>query len=134
MSDLIQAFEINEPKNASLLYSTSKTLARLAGRSSMYDRHKNQTNKIRLLQQTINLMEKAKSIAPENSEFLTELGNQHIFLGNLKAAQTAYKSAMKLDDNSESALNGLIKAQLMDGDYESAEKQIEFLNEIQASG
>ena len=79
-------------------------------------------------------MEKAKSIAPENSEFLTELGSQHILLGNLKAAQTAYKSAMKLDDNSEAALNGLIKAQLMEGDYESAEKQIDFLNEIQASG
>jgi Flp pilus assembly protein TadD len=80
------------------------------------------------------MVEKAKSASPDNSVYVTEYGNQQVFLGNIKAAQTAFKTAMKLDDNSESALNGLIKIQLTEGDYENAEKQIDFLNEIQASG
>jgi tetratricopeptide repeat protein 21B len=33
LGDLLKAFELNEPKNAPLLYSTSKTLSRIAGRN-----------------------------------------------------------------------------------------------------
>ncbi len=38
---------------------------------------------------------------------------------------------MKLDETSEVALNGMIKCQILEGDLESAEKQLDFLNEIQ---
>lgn len=45
----------------------------------------------------------------------------------------AYKTAMKIDDGCEPALHGLIKCQILEGDLESAEKQLTFINEVQMS-
>lgn len=40
---------------------------------------------------------------------------------------------MKIDETSVAALNGIIHCQLLDGQLEEAEQQLELLNEIQAS-
>ena len=45
----------------------------------------------------------------------------------------AYRAAMKLDETSVVALTGVIHCQLLEGQLEDAEQQLEFLNEIQAS-
>ncbi len=40
---------------------------------------------------------------------------------------------MKYDESSEVALNGMIKCQILDNDLDEAEKQLEFLQEIQSN-
>uniref|UniRef100_A0A663ER50 Tetratricopeptide repeat domain 21B n=1 Tax=Aquila chrysaetos chrysaetos TaxID=223781 RepID=A0A663ER50_AQUCH len=66
-------------------------------------------------------------------EFATELGYQMILQGKEKEALKWYKTAMTLDETSVSALTGIIRCQLMQGQLEDAEQQLEFLNEIQQS-
>uniref|UniRef100_A0A8C0BSC9 Tetratricopeptide repeat domain 21B n=1 Tax=Buteo japonicus TaxID=224669 RepID=A0A8C0BSC9_9AVES len=72
-------------------------------------------------------------LASDNAEFATELGYQMILQGKEKEALKWYKTAMTLDETSVSALTGIIRCQLMQGQLEDAEQQLEFLNEIQQS-
>uniref|UniRef100_A0A8C0BR62 Tetratricopeptide repeat protein 21B n=1 Tax=Buteo japonicus TaxID=224669 RepID=A0A8C0BR62_9AVES len=86
-----------------------------------------------ILQHTQTLVEKASDLASDNAEFATELGYQMILQGKEKEALKWYKTAMTLDETSVSALTGIIRCQLMQGQLEDAEQQLEFLNEIQQS-
>uniref|UniRef100_A0A8C3PP13 Tetratricopeptide repeat protein 21B n=1 Tax=Calidris pygmaea TaxID=425635 RepID=A0A8C3PP13_9CHAR len=78
-------------------------------------------------------IERASDLASDNSEFATELGYQMILQGKVKEALKWYKTAMTLDETSVSALTGIIRCQLIQGQLEDAEQQLEFLNEIQQS-
>uniref|UniRef100_A0A8B9P2D9 Tetratricopeptide repeat domain 21B n=1 Tax=Apteryx owenii TaxID=8824 RepID=A0A8B9P2D9_APTOW len=86
-----------------------------------------------ILQHTQTLVERAFGLASDNAEFATELGYQMILQGKVKEASKWYKTAMTLDETSVSALTGIIRCQLTQGQLEDAEQQLEFLNEIQQS-
>uniref|UniRef100_A0A8D0FX90 Tetratricopeptide repeat protein 21B n=1 Tax=Strix occidentalis caurina TaxID=311401 RepID=A0A8D0FX90_STROC len=86
-----------------------------------------------ILQHTLTLVERAFDLASNNAEFATELGYQMILQGKVKEALKWYKTAMTLDETSVSALTGIIRCQLIQGQLEDAEQQLEFLNEIQQS-
>ena len=45
----------------------------------------------------------------------------------VKEAQRFYKTATKLDETSIIALSGIIACQILDGQYEVAKEQLEFL-------
>uniref|UniRef100_A0A669QCM8 Tetratricopeptide repeat protein 21B n=1 Tax=Phasianus colchicus TaxID=9054 RepID=A0A669QCM8_PHACC len=86
-----------------------------------------------ILQHTQTLVERAFNLDSDNAEFATELGYQMILQGKVKEALKWYKTAMTLDETSVSALTGIIRCQLIQGQLEDAEQQLEFLNEIQQS-
>uniref|UniRef100_A0A8C0G591 Tetratricopeptide repeat protein 21B n=1 Tax=Chelonoidis abingdonii TaxID=106734 RepID=A0A8C0G591_CHEAB len=79
------------------------------------------------------LVERAFDMASHDSEIATELGYQMILQGKVKEAFKWYKTAMVLDETSVSALTGIIRCQIIEGQLEDADQQLEFLNEIQQS-
>uniref|UniRef100_A0A8C3K4I9 Tetratricopeptide repeat protein 21B n=1 Tax=Calidris pygmaea TaxID=425635 RepID=A0A8C3K4I9_9CHAR len=121
LGDLIRALDKLEPRNAQLFCKMALAFSRTCGRNQL------------ILQHTQTLVERASDLASDNSEFATELGYQMILQGKVKEALKWYKTAMTLDETSVSALTGIIRCQLIQGQLEDAEQQLEFLNEIQQS-
>ncbi|XP_074219924.1 tetratricopeptide repeat protein 21B isoform X2 [Camelus bactrianus] len=121
LENLENALDVMEPQNAQLFYRITIAFSRTCGRSEL------------ILQKTQTLLEKAFSLTPQQSEFAAELGYQKILQGNVKEAWKWYKTAMTLDETSVSALIGLIQCQLIEGQLQEADQQLEFLSEIQQS-
>ncbi|XP_061199524.1 tetratricopeptide repeat protein 21B isoform X2 [Neopsephotus bourkii] len=121
LRDLIKALDRLEPHNSELFCKMALAFSRTCGR----DQH--------ILQHTQTLVERAFDLASDNAEFATELGYQMILQGKVKEALKWYKTAMRLDETSVPALTGIIRCQLIQGQLEDAEQQLEFLNEIQHS-
>eukprot|EP01137_Pigoraptor_chileana_P035464 Opistho-2@29514 len=121
LGELIQTLDRFEPKNHRVYFECARSLCRLAGRNPL------------VLQQTLELVERARTLMPLSAEYTTEAGYQQLLRGDVPAALASYKAAMKLDESSVSALNGIIRCQLIDGQIEDAEQQLEFLREIQTS-
>uniref|UniRef100_A0A669Q528 Tetratricopeptide repeat protein 21B n=1 Tax=Phasianus colchicus TaxID=9054 RepID=A0A669Q528_PHACC len=120
-SDLLKALDRLEPRNSQLHYKMALAFSRTCGRNQL------------ILQHTQTLVERAFNLDSDNAEFATELGYQMILQGKVKEALKWYKTAMTLDETSVSALTGIIRCQLIQGQLEDAEQQLEFLNEIQQS-
>ncbi|XP_072730053.1 tetratricopeptide repeat protein 21B isoform X5 [Ciconia boyciana] len=121
LGDLIKALDRLEPHNSQLFCKMALAFSRTCGRNQL------------ILQHTQTLVERASDLASDNAEFATELGYQMILQGKVKEALKWYKTAMTLDETSVSALTGIIRCQLIQGQLEDAEQQLEFLNEIQQS-
>ncbi|EDO49516.1 predicted protein, partial [Nematostella vectensis] len=119
--ELIHALDRCEPKNPHVYCNISQGFSRLCGRNSL------------VLQQTVTLIDRAQSLAPADAEYQIELGFQHVLQGKIRDATKAFRAAMKLDETSVPALTGIIRCQLIEGQLEDAEQQLEFLNEIQQS-
>ncbi|XP_031832068.1 tetratricopeptide repeat protein 21B [Nomia melanderi] len=72
----------------------------------------------------------------KNSDLMVELGNIYVSLGKAKDAEHYYKSAIKINESSFSALIGLAQCQLSDTSIEGlnlAQQQIDFLMEMQSN-
>ncbi|XP_057279730.1 tetratricopeptide repeat protein 21B isoform X2 [Pezoporus wallicus] len=121
LRDLIKALDRLEPHNSELFCKMALAFSRTCGRDQL------------ILQHTQTLVERAFDLAPDNAEFATELGYQMILQGKVKEALKWYKTAMRLDETSVPALTGIIRCQLIQGQLEDVEQQLEFLNEIQQS-
>ncbi|XP_030344690.1 tetratricopeptide repeat protein 21B isoform X2 [Strigops habroptila] len=121
LRDLIKALDRLEPHNSQLFCKMALAFSRTCGRDQL------------ILQHTQTLVERAFDLASDNAEFATELGYQMILQGKVKEALKWYKTAMRLDETSVPALTGIIRCQLIQGQLEDAEQQLEFLNEIQQS-
>ncbi|KAB0404321.1 hypothetical protein E2I00_009378 [Balaenoptera physalus] len=135
LENLGNALDAMEPQNAQLFYNITIAFSRTCGRSQL------------ILQKTQTLLERAFSLTPQQSEFATELGYQMILQGKVKEALKWYKTAMTLDETSVSALIGMttismsvphtdarfIQCQLIEGQLQDADQQLEFLSEIQQS-
>ncbi|XP_071603569.1 tetratricopeptide repeat protein 21B isoform X3 [Heliangelus exortis] len=118
LGDLIKALHKLEPRNSQLFYKMALAFSRTCGRNQL------------ILQHTQTLVERASELAPDDAEFATELGYQMILQDKVKEALKWYKTAMALDGTSVSALAGIIRCQLIEGQLEDAEHQLEFLNGI----
>lgn len=104
------------------------------------------------------MVDRAFALAPGDADLATELGYQMALQGRTKESLKWYKIAMTLDETSVAALTGTvaqlltleplflllfvkmsappsgkIRCQLMEGQLEDAEQQLEFLTEIQQS-
>ncbi|XP_053554367.1 tetratricopeptide repeat protein 21B [Bombina bombina] len=121
LGDLIKALDHFEPHNSKLYYGMSLAFSRMCDRNLL------------ILQQTLTLVERAFSLASHDAEIATELGFQHLLQGKVKEAIKWYKTAMTLDETSLSALTGIIRCQLIEGNLQDADQQLEFLKEIQMS-
>ncbi|NXU76844.1 TT21B protein, partial [Oreotrochilus melanogaster] len=118
LGDLIKALDKLEPRNSQLFYKMALAFSRTCGRNQL------------ILQHTQTLVERASELAPDDAEFATELGYQMILQDKVKEALKWYKTAMALDGTSVSALAGIIRCQLIEGQLEDAEHQLEFLKGI----
>uniref|UniRef100_A0A2K6ETX3 Tetratricopeptide repeat domain 21B n=1 Tax=Propithecus coquereli TaxID=379532 RepID=A0A2K6ETX3_PROCO len=86
-----------------------------------------------ILQKLQTLLERAFSLNSQRPEFAIELGYQMILQGKIKEAVKWYKSAMALDESSISSLFGFIQCQLIEGQIEEADQQLEFFSAVQQS-
>ncbi|KAL4636202.1 tetratricopeptide repeat protein 21B [Arapaima gigas] len=121
LANLVSSLEVHEPDNPELFYRMSLAFTRVCGRNE------------KILQQTHAMVDRAFSRSSGDSELATELGFQFVLQGRVKEAIKWYKTAMTLDETSISALTGIIRCQLIEGHFEDAEQQLEFLTEIQQS-
>ncbi|KAM9802924.1 tetratricopeptide repeat protein 21B-like [Syngnathus typhle] len=119
LSNLIKSLHVQEPQNPELALRMSLAFSRVCGR--------NET----VLEQVFKMVEKAFDVTQENSELATELGYLLVLQGKIKEATKWFKMAMTLDEMSLTALTGMIWCQLIEGSLEEAEKDLEFLMEIQ---
>ncbi|CAD7690626.1 unnamed protein product [Nyctereutes procyonoides] len=121
LENLESALDAMEPQNGQLFYKITLAFSRTCGRSQL------------ILQKIQTLLERAFSLTPQQSEFATELGYQMILQGKVKEALKWYKTALTLDETSIPALTGFIRCQLIEGQLQDADQQLEFLSEIQQS-
>ncbi|KAJ3592050.1 hypothetical protein NHX12_007180, partial [Muraenolepis orangiensis] len=117
LSSLISNLNVLEPNNPETSYKMSLAFTRTCGHND------------KVLQLTSRMVERSFSQAPGDSELATELGYQMVLQGRTKEAMKWYKMAMTLDETSVPALTGVIRCQLMEGQLEEAELQLEFLTE-----
>lgn len=122
LQKLFKALDKHEPSNSEIYYEIAQLFSKCCGRNP------------KILAETYRFAEKSNTLAPSNSNYLTELGFESVLLKNLKNAVKFFRNATKIDDNSIQALCGLTLCQLLDnGISTQVSQQIEFLTEIQGA-
>lgn len=121
ITEIIQALDRLEPKNPHLYASFSKCYSRMCGRNQ------------NILQQSLTLIDRARSISRKNADFVNETGYQLLLQNKIKDSLKCYRQAMKIDESSVHALTGIIQCQILQDQLDEAEQQLEFFNEIQSS-
>ena len=86
-----------------------------------------------MLQLTQTLVERACKLAPGKAEYAAEYAYQQMLLGDLRGAANSLRSAGAMEEGSQEVMQHQIKCQVLSGQLEEAEQQLEFLSEIQAS-
>eukprot|EP00742_Colponemidia_sp_Colp-10_P005614 GILJ01006001.1.p1 GENE.GILJ01006001.1~~GILJ01006001.1.p1 ORF type:complete len:1335 (+),score=250.67 GILJ01006001.1:335-4006(+) len=121
IQELISSIDRNEPKNATLCFKVSRPFARLCGRNEQ------------VLRLTLSLIDRAKRLSPDNSQYWTEYAYQQTLLGEYQGAKESYQQAAQLDETNSIALYGVIYCIIHQDKLEEAEEQLEFLREISVS-
>uniref|UniRef100_A0A2K6FNN0 Tetratricopeptide repeat domain 21A n=1 Tax=Propithecus coquereli TaxID=379532 RepID=A0A2K6FNN0_PROCO len=119
--NLIKALETREPQNPSLHLKKILVISRLCGRHQA------------ILQQVCNFIEHIFVATPSYACAATELGYLHILQNQVKEASLWYSEGMKLNQNRMATMTGMIWCQILEGQLEEAENQLEFLKEVQQS-
>ncbi|XP_045392345.1 tetratricopeptide repeat protein 21A isoform X2 [Lemur catta] len=117
--NLIKALETREPQNPSLHLKKILVISRLCGRHQA------------ILQQVCNFIERIFLATPFHAGAATELGYLYVLRNQVKEASLWYSEGMKL--NGTAAMTGMIWCQILEGQLEEAENQLEFLKEVQQS-
>ncbi len=69
-------------------------------------------------------------LEPRSSSFMTELGSQHLLLGNFHEGTIVYREAYILDpDDATEAVIGQVRAKCMQGQWEEAASQLKDMPE-----
>lgn len=122
LQTLYKALDKHEPSNSEIYYEIAQLFSKCCGRNA------------KVLAETYRFAEKSNTLAPSNSNYLTELGFQSVLLKQLKNAVKFFRNATKIDDNSIQALCGLTLCQLLESGFSTqVSQQIEFLTEIQGT-
>ncbi|KAM4731833.1 tetratricopeptide repeat protein 21B [Anableps anableps] len=122
LSNLLSSLDILEPNNPEFYYRMSIAFTRVCGRNE------------KVIEQTFRMVERAYSMASGDPDLATELGYQMVLQGRIKEAMKWYKTAItNKEKTSVSALTGIARCQLIEGQLDDAEQQLEFLSEIQQS-
>ncbi|XP_035271756.1 tetratricopeptide repeat protein 21B-like [Anguilla anguilla] len=118
---LLGALESTEPCAPGLHVSFTKPISRLCG------------NHTEILQTLCQFVERAFAKAPADADIANEIGYLFVLQNKIKEAARWYSNGIKLDGSSVTALAGVIHCQLLQGQLEEADQQLEFLREIQQS-
>ena len=68
---------------------------------------------------------RACKIAPGRCEYLAEYGYQQLLMGDLRGAMGTLKQAASLEDGAQAVMSHLIKCQILMGQLDDAEQQLE---------
>ena len=120
LTELIKSIQAREPRNGQLYISCAQCVSRLAG------------GNLQLLTLTNTMAEIATQLAPNNSEYASEVAYQAILRGDFRTASAIYKKASTASDGNVTPLLGLIRCTLQAGKYDEAAQQVEFLTELQS--
>ncbi|KAM9307487.1 tetratricopeptide repeat protein 21A [Gastrophryne carolinensis] len=121
VKNLISSLETMEPRNPILAFEKLRVICNLCG--------KNQS----ILQEISGFCERSYRKSPQHAELAADLGNQLMYQGNITQAANWYSTAMQLDGNHIEALIGIIWCQILQGNLDEAEQQLDFLREVQQS-
>lgn len=122
LQTLYKALDKHESSNSEIYYDIAQLFSKCSGRNQ------------KILAETYKFAEKSNTLAPTNSNYLTELGFESVLLKQLKNGVKFFRNATKIDDNSIQALCGLTLCQLLEtGPSTQVSQQIEFLTEIQGA-
>ena len=121
-SEFISLIDQVEPKNIELMLETSKLFARISG------------SNIEIIKMTMNLLQKCRKLNPLDVDFALEMANQLLMVKDHSQAFNLFQEAASLDESRTESLVGMIKCRIQQGMIDDAEKQIEFINEINSSG
>eukprot|EP00730_Choanoeca_flexa_P019334 TRINITY_DN9437_c0_g2_i5.p1 TRINITY_DN9437_c0_g2~~TRINITY_DN9437_c0_g2_i5.p1 ORF type:complete len:1329 (+),score=492.54 TRINITY_DN9437_c0_g2_i5:125-4111(+) len=121
LGQLIAALDKSEPTNHKLFYKLCRAPARLGGRHTL------------VLQQTRTMLDRAMKASPESADYLNEQALQLFRRDHIREAGKLYKKAMSVEETSVTALTGLILCQILVGQLDDAEQQLDFLQEVQTS-
>lgn len=118
LDELISAIKQSEAYNAELFYNMSRLFSRYCGRKEL------------VIQKTIQMLEEAISLAPENVDYHSELAHQKCLIGEYSEAYRIYTQASTFDDTNQTPLYGMVNCKIYQDQLEDAEQQFEFLMEI----
>lgn len=122
LQQLLVATERVEAGNSKLLLQICRLFARICSRNS------------ELLSLTLRFIDKLIQLNGSGIDYIVELGNQRMLLGNIKEAAICFRSAIKIESNNMIALSSLTLCQLLEeGNTEHTRQQVEFLNEHRLS-
>ncbi|XP_076827471.1 tetratricopeptide repeat protein 21B [Brachyhypopomus gauderio] len=118
---LLSSVEITEPSNPSLHVEITMPISRVCG-----------CNKD-VMQMLTSFVQQAVSRAPGDAPVASELGYCFTLQHKYKEAHRWYMKALDMDPGSVAALVGIIRCQLVNGQLEEAQQQLEFFHEVQQS-
>lgn len=105
----MDAMRAQEPKNAELYYNLARLFARFCGRREI------------VIKKTMQMLETAVSMQPENSTFHAEIAYQKQLLGDYNGAYQVYQKATTLDEQNMTPLIGMIYCRVRQDQYDDAE-------------
>lgn len=109
-----------ETRNAKSFVENAVLFSRICGRNAS------------VLNECCRMVEKAVQIFPNNTEYISELGNQNYLANKIKEATRLYKSAIKINDANVNVLMGMTLCEMTEsGKVENVKQQVEFLTEFQ---
>ncbi len=118
MAELMSAIMRVEPKNAFLLYKSSKLCARLANRN------------VQVLGDAVRMVQAAIELEPTNAEYVTEHAFQVYLMNRPDESGRIYEEATRLNETNLDALYGAIRCKIVMGDLQNACKELQFLGEV----
>ncbi|EGD75688.1 hypothetical protein PTSG_12640 [Salpingoeca rosetta] len=121
LGKIITILDNVEPQSHRLYYNLSRAPARVSGRNQQ------------VLQQTRTMLDRAMQMDNTVAVYFEEMAHQQLMRDHQGAAHKLYKKAMQLDESSVGALHGIIHCQILIGQLDDAQTQLDFLSEIQAS-
>lgn len=110
-----------EPTNSEFMIGCAKVMSRICGRSNA------------IINISIKMLEKCKNVDATNVETQTELAYNYLMVDEIEKAYNHYKDAASLDMAKPDPIIGMIRTQILKHEYDDAESQLEFLNEICSS-
>lgn len=118
LEELTRGFDEHESRNAEAYYSYSKLFARICSRNS------------EVLKKSLEFIEKACALRPENCKFTSELAYQRCLVEDYNDGFLTYQKAATYDESNMEPLYGMIYCRIQQGKIEDALQQVELVNEI----
>ena len=123
MSELMDALDALEGRNAGLFVSCARDVSRVAGGDG------------NVLSVCGQMLHRARSIEPEDVVAMNEAAYQRQLAGDYAGAIGLYREAARVDERDGTlddltSLYGTIHCQLLDGAISEAAQQLEFLNDV----
>ena len=118
LNELVETMKKYESKNADLFYNISRLFARYCGRKEF------------ILNRTLQILDFAIMLSPDNALYLTEVGHQKALMNDYNGAYNVFQRAVALDDQNLQPLFGMIYCRVKQEMLDDAQAQLEFISEI----